>query len=261
MGGLIEDLVRRAVLHDLARVHHGDAVGHVGHHAHVVGDEDDGEPALLLDGVDELQNLRLNGHVQRGGRLVADQDLRVGGQGDGDDHALPHAAGQLEGVLVEPALRIGDAHSSQQLQRPLLRVTLGNLFVEQHGLGQLLADLHDGVQAGQRVLEDHAQLVAAVLVELILLQLQQIHALIEDGARAHHGVGGQDAHQRPRRDRLAGAGFAHDGQRLALVQVEVDAPHRAHHALVGAEGNRQVLRLKDLFSLVHIIPPLLSTWD
>ena len=226
-----------------------------------MGDEDDGEPALLLDGVDELQNLRLYGHVQRGGRLVANQDFRVCGQGDGDDHALPHAAGQLEGILVEAALRVGDAHAGQQLQRPILRILLRNLLVQQHGLGQLLADLHDGVQAGQRVLKDHAQLVAAVLVELILLQLQQIHALVEDGTRVHHRVGGQDTHQRPRRDRLARAGFAHDGQRLTLVQVEVDAAHGAHHALVGAEGNRQVLRLKDLFSLVHIIPPLLSTWD
>ena len=41
MLGVVEDLVEGAVLHHAARVHHDDAVGHVGHDAEVVGHEDD----------------------------------------------------------------------------------------------------------------------------------------------------------------------------------------------------------------------------
>ena len=87
-----EDLFAGARLHDLARVHDVDPVGHIGHDAQVVGDEDDGEVTLFLDIVDELQNLGLNGHVQRSGGLVADEDLRITGQSDGDDDTLAHTA-------------------------------------------------------------------------------------------------------------------------------------------------------------------------
>ena len=47
--------------------------------------------------------------VQGGGRLVADEDVRLGGQSDRDDDALAHAAGEFEGVLLEAAFRLGDA--------------------------------------------------------------------------------------------------------------------------------------------------------
>ena len=41
-----KDLVERAVLHDAARVHHGDAVRDVCHHTEIVGHEDRGRPGL-----------------------------------------------------------------------------------------------------------------------------------------------------------------------------------------------------------------------
>ena len=40
-----------------------------------------------------------------------------------------------------------------------------------------------------------------------------------------------ELHQQPRRRRLAAAALAHDAQRLALLDGEVDAVDRAHHAL------------------------------
>jgi len=49
MKRMVEDLVRRPVLHRLAGVHHHDVVGHVGHHSQVVGDHDDGRLGALLD--------------------------------------------------------------------------------------------------------------------------------------------------------------------------------------------------------------------
>jgi hypothetical protein len=48
----------------------------------------------------ERQDLRLDGHVERGGRLVGDQQRRVAGQRHGDHHALAHAARQLVRVLA-----------------------------------------------------------------------------------------------------------------------------------------------------------------
>ena len=49
-------------------------------------------PAALL-ARQQIENLRLDGHVERGGRLVGDQQLRLAGQRDRDRNPLPHAAG------------------------------------------------------------------------------------------------------------------------------------------------------------------------
>ena len=77
-------------------------------HAHVVR-------ALQL--ADQLQDLRLHRHVERGGRLVGDQELRIVGDRDGDHHALALAAGELMRILLEPRLRLGDAHFLQEIER------------------------------------------------------------------------------------------------------------------------------------------------
>ena len=65
----------------------------------------------------QVEDLRLHGDVEGGGRLVGEQQRRAAGQGDGDHHALAHAAGQLVRVLVEPALGLGDADVVEQLRR------------------------------------------------------------------------------------------------------------------------------------------------
>ena len=58
--------------------------------------------SLMAD--EHLEHLGLHGHVERGGRLVGDQQLRVAGDGHGDHRPLAHAAGELVGVHVD-ALR------------------------------------------------------------------------------------------------------------------------------------------------------------
>ena len=60
--------------------------------------------------IEILEDLGLDGHVQGRGGLVADQDLRIAGHGDGDDHPLAHAAGKLMGILLISPLRLCDSH-------------------------------------------------------------------------------------------------------------------------------------------------------
>ena len=51
------------------------------------------------------QDLRLDGDVERGRRLVGDQQRRAAHQRHGDHHALAQAAGKLMRVLREPRRR------------------------------------------------------------------------------------------------------------------------------------------------------------
>ena len=82
--------------------------------------------------------------------------------------------------------------------------------------------------------------VAADLVEILLVDLHQVLAVVDDLAALGDGVLGEDAHDGSRRDGLAGTGLADDGQRLALLKVEADVSHRLDRTVVGAEGDDQV---------------------
>ena len=53
------------------------------HHRHFVGDDHHGDAQPLVDVLDQLQDIPGGLGIQRGGGLVAQQDLGVGGQGRG----------------------------------------------------------------------------------------------------------------------------------------------------------------------------------
>ena len=61
----------------------------------------------------QVEDLGLHGDVERGGRLVGDQQLGAAGHGRGDHHPLAHAAGELVRVLAQAARGVGDAHLLQ----------------------------------------------------------------------------------------------------------------------------------------------------
>ena len=106
-----------ASLDDAAGVHHQHAVGGFRDHAHVVGDDDDRHAELVAQVEQQVEHLRLDGDVERGGRLVGDQQARPAGERHGDHHPLAHAAGQLVRVVAEPLRRRGNADAVQHLQR------------------------------------------------------------------------------------------------------------------------------------------------
>ena len=113
----MEHVVGRALLDDARRIHHVDAVGVARDDAEIVRDDDqrDAEPARQV--LHQFEDLRLDGDVERGGRLVGDDELRIAGEPDRDHHALAHAAGELMRILLEPPLGVGDADELQQLDR------------------------------------------------------------------------------------------------------------------------------------------------
>ena len=65
-----EDLLHTALLHHVAAAHDGHTLAGLRHHAQVMGDQDDAHVTGLLQILQQVQNLCLNGHVQRGGGLV-----------------------------------------------------------------------------------------------------------------------------------------------------------------------------------------------
>ena len=233
----------------------GDLLAHLGHNAQVMGDHDDGHAQLVAQVVHQLQDLCLDRHVQRGGRLVGDQQLRLTGQRNGDHNALAHTAGQLVRVLLQAAVRLVDADQLQQLPSAGPSFLLGLFGVQQDDLDDLVADGVHRVQARHRVLEDDGDLVAANFAELLLGHFVDLVAIEPHRAADQPaGVGGQ-AHDGVGRDRLAGAGLADDAQHVALVHAEGHAVQRLDLARGGEEGQAFVLDFKNFFA--HVAPPSL----
>ena len=71
------------------------------HDAEVVGDEDVAEVELVLQVVEQVDDLRLDRHVERGNRLVEQDQARVDGQRPSDPDPLALAAGELVRETVE----------------------------------------------------------------------------------------------------------------------------------------------------------------
>ncbi len=117
-------------LSDLAGVHDSHPVRAARDHAQVVGDEDDRHAKTQPQVVDELEDLLLDRHVQRGGGLVRDQELRLACQRHRDHHALPHAAGELVRVFLDPLPHSRDPDQVQDLGRAVHRLLLGHVPVQ-----------------------------------------------------------------------------------------------------------------------------------
>ena len=134
--------------------------------------------------LDELEDLRLDRHVERGRRLIGEDQLRIARQRDRDHHALAHAARELVRVVIEAVLRPWDADLAEQLDHAILGGLAGDAHVLLDRLADLVADRQGRVQARERVLEDEPDLLAAQLAHVVFAQAQHVDA-VEDDIAGH----------------------------------------------------------------------------
>ena len=93
----------RAGLHDPAAIHDGHALGELGDDRELMGHEDHGQVAVFGEIREQVEDLRLDGYIERADRLVRDEQLGLERERAGDGHALALATRQL----ARAALRIG----------------------------------------------------------------------------------------------------------------------------------------------------------
>ena len=110
---LTEHRLGRATLDDTAPVHDRDPGGHVARHAEVVGDEQIGEIELCLEVEQKPQHPRLDRHVERRGRLVQDDHVRLGRQRSREGSALALPSRERCRIAVHVFRR--DADDAQKL--------------------------------------------------------------------------------------------------------------------------------------------------
>ena len=193
---------------DAARIggQHDDAVAHQHRLLDVVRHHQDrlDRHATLDPEVEEIGTQRLGGeHVERGERLVHQQDLGVDDERAGEADALAHAAGQL--------LRIGrfvavEADEVDRLERALARLLLRHALRAEPDLD---VGEHGQPREQREGLEHHGQPVH---------RAPHRRVLVGDTTLAREGQAGDDAQQR----RLPAARTSQQADDLAGLQLQGD---------------------------------------
>ncbi len=191
-----EEFGGRCLLDDLAGIHHGHPVGDARYQAQVVGDEDNGRTEFPLQVAQQVQDLRLDGDVQRRGGFVGDDEVRLAEQRHGYDHPLAQSAAELVRILAQAFAGVADADLFQHG----LGAGPGGLAVQlavaaQH-LGELVADAVGRIEGGHGLLEDHRQAIAAQVAHAPFTQRQQVVLAQRQPRRLAPGLARQEIHQR-----------------------------------------------------------------
>ena len=110
----------------------------------------------------QVQDLRLDCHIQGGGRLIGNQQCRPAGQSHRNHHPLLHPARQLMRIFADAAFRVRDSDRTKQLDHPLPHTVSVFRVMQPDRLSDLLTDRHHRVERGHRLLEDHAHASTAL---------------------------------------------------------------------------------------------------
>ena len=230
-----------------------------------MGDEEDGQVVLGLQFLEQVQNLGLNGHIQSGNRLVADNQLRLQRKCTGNADTLTLTAGELMRIAVN-VLGV-QSDNVEKLADALNALLLGAHAVNGHGLGDDLADGHAGIQRSIGILEDKLHLATHVL-DLMLAHLGNIFTLEEHFACRRLG----QAHDGTARGGLTATRLANQTKGLARINLKRDVIYSRDDTLGEALGEhaglsgkllREVLDLQQRSALVGIChyasPPFLES--
>jgi len=197
--------------------------------AQVVGDEEHRQPHLLLQLHQQVDDLGLDGDVERAHGLVAYQQPGAQDKRPGYPDALALAARELVGVAVDLVGQQPDPlHHRLDHPRP---VPSRQLRPQRHErLGDDLPDRHARVERRQRVLE-HDLHHLAPLAQLPGVQPGQLLAVESHAARPQ----GRQSQNAPGEAGLSATGFADDAEGLPPGQGETDVLHRLQGLPAAAE--------------------------
>ena len=143
---IAKDVLRRPFLLQQTLTHHVNPVGKGLHDGQIMRDKQNRHAQPRLQFGQQLQDFRLNRHIQRGCRLIRDQQIGVIGQRHGDHHTLPLPARHLMRIGPQLCLGVGDLHQRQQLQRTGHGRLNAQPAMHPQRLGQLIANAIQRVQ-------------------------------------------------------------------------------------------------------------------
>ena len=243
---LLQDLPRIAELDHLAAPEHHDPVGDLGDDREVVGDVERRRAVLADELAEGGEAFDLRRHVERGRRLVEDQDVGLGDHRHRRHHALQLAAGHLVGIARADRLGIGQIELSEQPDRRGARLGRDQHAMADRRLADLLHQRMRGIERGRRALRDIGDLRPAQRAPLVRADRADVRVAEDDVAADDMAVAARIAHRGEADGRLAGPRFADEADHFAAPQLQrhVVDQHRAL-ARVGAHGDAHAANVED----------------
>jgi len=206
-------------LHDATDVHHRDSVTDVPDDAQVMGDKKVGEIKLTLQFDEQVEDLRLNGDVQRGYRLVGDHQSWIQGQGPGNDNPLSLPAAELVRETVDVLGQ--ETHDRHHLPHLFVTLSARQNAVDERTLADEPPHRPPWVQGGVGILKDnlhvpsealHGVLIVGHDVCVVEIDLSLRGFLQPENTAAERG--------------LSATGFPDQPQGLPFLDDKIHAIHR-----------------------------------
>jgi len=144
------------------------------------------------------------------------------------------------GIFFHALLRIGNADQDEHFDGAFLGGLPVEVLMQAQRFADLTADVEHRVEARHRLLENHADVVAADVAHLAIGEFEQFGSLEADRSGDLAGRFRDQAEDRIRGDRLAAAALADNRQRFTLLHVKGHAIHRTIDSHRGAEMGLQV---------------------
>ena len=145
----------RLVLSERACTQNEDAVGDGGEKCLIVAHDEHGDLLLRAELEQEIKNPALREGVKRGGRLIGEEERRLGGKSLRDGDALGFSAAELMGICGSDARGMVQANAAECFEQIGVRRCVGK------GVLQLQADAAIRAQVTDRILKDETHVTAA----------------------------------------------------------------------------------------------------
>ena len=268
---LLQDLPGVAELDDLAALEHHDAIGDLRDDREVVGYVQRRRAVLANEFAKRGEALDLRRHVERGGRLVEDQNVGLGDHRHRRHHALQLPAGDLMGIARADRLRARQIELPEKVDRLGARRLRRQHAVADRGFAHLLHQRVRRIERGGGALRDIGDLGPAQRAPLVGADRADVLVAEDDGAANDIAVAAGVAHRGQADRRLAGAEFADQADHLAALQGQRNVldqhgalggvgPHRDTHR-ANVENDRIVTRARlVLHALAHAPSPWPLEW-
>ncbi len=228
--GALKTVSAGAELHHAPEVEHHDPVGEVADDAEVVGDEEVRHALLGLEVDQQVEDRRLHGHVERGRRLVADDDARVARKRAPDRDALLEPARELHRANAQEPLVEADRRGD--LAQALLAAFASHADELRQCAPDDAPNRRAAVERRVGVLEDRLERPHLLVGALDDPGRELLAGQLDGRAR----IGSRQAEEDPRQRRLAAPRLADEPQGLARADGEVDVDQRLHPVALVAVG-------------------------
>ncbi len=226
------------LLDDDSVAHHQNPIGDPGDDGKVVAD-DQQCGAARFEIREQVQDLRLDGHIERGRRLVRDHELGFAGQSRCDQRSLPKPTREFVRILPRPHLGSGDADARKQLAHPEPALGGRDETVHVEGFGDLGADAPEWVERAEGVLQDERDAPASDAAPLALGQPAQVDRPPAQALCAHGRVPARDPQQCAGGDALSRPGLTDDRDGLTGADVERHSADRVDRVFPRGECDRE----------------------